>query len=146
MSSNRASGQVHSIGVTVCVAGDVKPHTTTKVTWNRNNAAGRHNLEQSIQRLGPLVIARRQSRLEVNMPDVKLPLEPPPSYEDAAAEHTTNPPSAGGRNITRAPIALDLPVIRQLGGKRVILASASPRRKQLLAQVCLVILEITAML
>ncbi len=64
------------------------------------------------------------------MTDVKYapaPAEPPPSYE-TAAKPPPPPPS-------RLPFPLDLPLINSLRDRRVILASASPRRKQLLAQV-----------
>lgn len=62
------------------------------------------------------------------MTDVKYaPAEPPPSYE-TAAKLPPPPPS-------RLPFPLDLPLINSLRDRRVILASASPRRKQLLAQV-----------
>lgn len=60
------------------------------------------------------------------------PAEPPPSYETAA-----QPPPP-----LRLPLPLDLPLINTLRDRRVILASASPRRKQLLAQIGLTKLEI----
>jgi predicted house-cleaning NTP pyrophosphatase (Maf/HAM1 superfamily) len=59
---------------------------------------------------------------------------PPPSYEDAAAQHGALPARPPPGKL-RAPLPLDIPVLNQLRGKRIILASASPRRKQLLAQV-----------
>ena len=63
----------------------------------------------------------------------RAPSEPPPSYETAAqpanATAVKQPPP-------RMPLPLDLPVINAIRGRRVILASASPRRKFLLAQVC----------
>jgi hypothetical protein len=37
-----------------------------------------------------------------------------------------------GKPIPRGPFPLDIPVLNQLKGKRIILASASPRRKQIL--------------
>ena len=58
------------------------------------------------------------------------PSEPPPSYEDVS----TNP-QPSKFPIPRASLPLDLPLISTLRSKRVILASASARRKQLLAQV-----------
>lgn len=61
------------------------------------------------------------------------PTEPPPSYETAA--QSPNPAGAPAKPITRAPLPLNLPALNAIRGKRVILASASPRRKQLLAQV-----------
>lgn len=65
---------------------------------------------------------------------------PPPTYEAAAMEHGALPkrtealPSAA-KPPPRVPFPLDLPVLRELRGKRVILASASPRRKQILSTV-----------
>lgn len=83
------------------------------------------------------------------MSDQKIPLEPPPAYDDhhtpdnvSASRHIkakTAAPASGAEpkraNPPRGPFPLDIPVLNQLRGKRVILASASPRRKQLLAQV-----------
>lgn len=65
--------------------------------------------------------------------------EAPPSYDAAAVQHgalptRTGPP--GGKIPPRGPFPLDIPILQQLKGKRIILASASPRRKQLLATVC----------
>ncbi|CAG8982316.1 hypothetical protein HYALB_00005317 [Hymenoscyphus albidus] len=60
----------------------------------------------------------------------------PPSYDAAAAEHGALPARNGPPPAGKAPFRpflLDLPVLNQLRGKRVILASASPRRKQILA-------------
>ncbi|MCJ1257120.1 hypothetical protein MMC24_004945 [Lignoscripta atroalba] len=69
----------------------------------------------------------------------RAPSEPPPSYETAAqpanATAVKQPPP-------RMPLPLDLPVINAIRGRRVILASASPRRKFLLAQIGLTKLEI----
>ena len=59
--------------------------------------------------------------------------DPPPSYDLAA--HTSNPVSFKLPPLPRPPLPLELPVLNAIRGKRVILASASPRRKQLLAQV-----------
>jgi hypothetical protein len=62
----------------------------------------------------------------------------PPAYEAAAIEHgpTRNgPPTPGSKPPPRGPFPLDIPVLNQLRGKRVILASASPRRKQILSTV-----------
>ncbi|OCK84537.1 Maf-domain-containing protein [Lepidopterella palustris CBS 459.81] len=73
------------------------------------------------------------------------PADPPPSYEDASrptsqpssAPDSTNPlPSPMGqipRPLTIRP--LDLPALNKVRGKRVILASQSPRRRQLLASI-----------
>lgn len=78
------------------------------------------------------------------MSDQKMPLEPPPAY-DADSEHTplvAGAPAPVRQQIARAPLPLELPALQALRGKRVILASASPRRKQLLNQIGLRDLEI----
>ena len=80
------------------------------------------------------------------MPDTKPPLDskshlppasPPPPY--AASQSSSNGPSPAiplaRIPILRGPFPLDLPILNDLRAKRVVLASASPRRKQLLAQV-----------
>ncbi|KID98145.1 Maf-like protein, partial [Metarhizium majus ARSEF 297] len=70
-----------------------------------------------------------------------MPNGPPPGYEQATAERNTGPRSAGP---IRKPVQpLDLPIIKHLNTKRVVLASASPRRKALLQQIGLNNLEIT---
>lgn len=66
------------------------------------------------------------------------PSDDPPSYE-AAAIPAQNPPPP--RRLARPP-PLELPALLLLRNKRVILASASPRRKQLLSQIGLTNLEI----
>jgi septum formation protein len=64
---------------------------------------------------------------------------PPPDYDTVAAQHGEAPkrpiPPAGAKPLARGPFPLDIPILQQLKGKRIILASASPRRKQLLNQV-----------
>lgn len=67
-----------------------------------------------------------------------VPTEDPPSYEALPAP-LSSPPQA--RRL-RPPPPLDLPALNLLRGRRVILASASPRRKQLLAQIGLRNVEI----
>ncbi|EDU47730.1 Maf Nucleotide-binding protein implicated in inhibition of septum formation [Pyrenophora tritici-repentis] len=79
--------------------------------------------------------------------DVKeplLPSEPPPSYEDARKS-----PLAHNRSASQArrpppgpPPPLNLPALNELRGSRVVLASASPRRRQLLAQVGLTKIDV----
>jgi MAF protein len=63
--------------------------------------------------------------------------EKTPSYEDAAAEHGDLPsrPAAATKPPPRGPFPLDIPVLNLLRGKRVILASASPRRKAILGPI-----------
>jgi len=68
----------------------------------------------------------------------KPPLDDPPSYEAAAISGQNPPPP---RRLARPP-PLELPALLLLKGKRVILASQSPRRKQLLAQIGLTNLEV----
>ncbi|KAF3063225.1 maf-like protein domain-containing protein [Trichoderma breve] len=64
---------------------------------------------------------------------------------DAAASGQAAPPAGRPRaGSMRRPLQpLDLPIIKHLNSNRVILASASPRRKQLLQQMGLANLEIT---
>ncbi|KAK3116953.1 hypothetical protein LTR53_002176 [Teratosphaeriaceae sp. CCFEE 6253] len=71
--------------------------------------------------------------------DAKVPLEPPPAYEDGASP---TPPTKSAPPRPRAPLPLQLPALNMIRGKRIILASASPRRRQLLAQIGLTNLEI----
>lgn len=62
------------------------------------------------------------------------PLEPPPSYETTASIPPKSPTTKG--RLHRAPLPLlDLPLLSSIQGRRIILASASPRRRQLLAQI-----------
>jgi hypothetical protein len=61
----------------------------------------------------------------------------PPSSDAAATQHralpTRNGPPERKGTLPRGPFFLDIPVLNQLRGKRCILASQSPRRKQILA-------------
>ena len=73
-----------------------------------------------------------------------LPTDAPPSYEALSVAPTKEPqprPNAPPRQL-RPPPPLDLPALNILRGKRVILASASPRRKALLAQIGLTNVEV----
>ena len=68
------------------------------------------------------------------------PKDPPPAYEDAANSQAplavrNGPSSTSSKPLPRGPFPLDIPVLKQLRGKRVIIASASPRRKQILSMV-----------
>ncbi|KAI9659845.1 MAG: hypothetical protein M1821_001196 [Bathelium mastoideum] len=78
-------------------------------------------------------------------PSEPSPSDPPPSYTSnspqAPPSTTTNPLPHRGPPMPRPPFPLDLPALNMLRGKRVILASASPRRKQLLAQIGLTQLD-----
>lgn len=71
-------------------------------------------------------------------PDTAEP-DLPPSYDEtnipeaAALTQQSKPPSQP--LLRPPPLPLELPALAALRGRRVILASASPRRKQLLAQV-----------
>jgi septum formation protein len=74
-----------------------------------------------------------------------IPLEDPPSYTPPTTTTTTaNGPSITSppRRQLRPPPPLDLPFITALRSKRVILASASPRRKHLISQLGLPNIEI----
>lgn len=70
------------------------------------------------------------------MADEKTPLDLPPAYDGTGgvAVPAAQPPQRPGGG-PRAPLPLNLPALNMIRGKRVILASASPRRRQLLAQV-----------
>ena len=80
-------------------------------------------------------------------------MDDPPSYETAsspsASTPSSQPPNAPANNSVtvaprrlRPPPPLELPALNLIRNKRVILASASPRRKQLLAQIGLTKVEI----
>ncbi|KAF2638367.1 Maf/Ham1 [Massarina eburnea CBS 473.64] len=79
-----------------------------------------------------------------------LPSEPPPSYEEARTR-IAPPANSHGRTLSENVRAsrrpppqqpLDIPALNELRGKRVILASASPRRRQLLGLLGLANVEI----
>ncbi|KAH8813307.1 Maf-like protein-domain-containing protein, partial [Xylogone sp. PMI_703] len=76
------------------------------------------------------------------------PSDPPPTYDDEHGSSAGTAPNNGGAPGAkrppppRGPLPLDIPVLNHLKGKRVILASKSPRRKQLLATIGLTNLEI----
>jgi hypothetical protein len=64
-------------------------------------------------------------------------IDQPQDYDQAAAEHGAAPrPPPTRPPVRKGPLPLDIPIIKYLNSKRVILASASPRRKALLQQVC----------
>lgn len=66
------------------------------------------------------------------------PEDPPPSYEVSNSAAAISSPSV---TLPRPP-PLNLPVLEQLRTKRVILASASPRRKQILSYLGLPNIEV----
>ncbi|KAH7326463.1 inosine triphosphate pyrophosphatase-like protein [Stachybotrys elegans] len=77
------------------------------------------------------------------MASQNTPSDPPPDYDEAAAQHGAAPRPAQPARKGPPPLSpLDLPIIKHLNSKRVILASASPRRKALLQQMGLTNLEI----
>ncbi|USW53782.1 Putative nucleoside triphosphate pyrophosphatase Maf-like protein [Septoria linicola] len=76
------------------------------------------------------------------MADEKTPLEPPPAYDGTGGVAVPTPAQQRPAGGPRAPLPLNLPALNMIRGKRVILASASPRRRQLLAQIGLTNLEI----
>ncbi|KAF4943207.1 hypothetical protein F66182_18794, partial [Fusarium sp. NRRL 66182] len=70
-------------------------------------------------------------------------LPDPPTYEDATATTATTTITTITRpNQPRPPFPLALPILNQLRTKRVILASQSPRRKQIMSYLGLPNLEI----
>ncbi|QDS70787.1 hypothetical protein FKW77_004233 [Venturia effusa] len=74
-----------------------------------------------------------------NLIDLGVPASPPPSY---SAPNSAAPGTPARPRGPRPILPLELPALASLKGKRVILASASPRRKQLLAQLGLTNIEI----
>ncbi|CAK7198554.1 hypothetical protein SEUCBS139899_001217 [Sporothrix eucalyptigena] len=91
-------------------------------------------------------------------PDQSIPSDPPPEYS-AAVEHeaaaagqalpvrpagaaSSQPSRPPPGALRKPPTPLDVPILAHLRSHRVILASSSPRRKALLAQVGLNNLEI----
>ncbi|KAK1757412.1 hypothetical protein QBC47DRAFT_296700 [Echria macrotheca] len=73
--------------------------------------------------------------------DLTNPNDPPPEYIQAAQAHGMRLRQSAP--IKRGPYPIDLPILSYLKSKRVILASASPRRKALLAQLGLSSLEVS---
>lgn len=69
------------------------------------------------------------------------PIDAPPAYEAAPATTTTAPAPATRQPLPRPP-PLSLPFLNDLRTKRVILASASPRRRQILSLLGLPNIEI----
>ncbi|KAK2747725.1 hypothetical protein FQN57_001754 [Myotisia sp. PD_48] len=67
------------------------------------------------------------------------PSEPPPSYETASTA-TSAPPTK--LPLRRPPPPFSIPVLDELRTKRVVLASASPRRKQIISHLGLQNVEI----
>ncbi|KIV82583.1 septum formation protein Maf [Exophiala sideris] len=70
-----------------------------------------------------------------------IPTGAPPSYEALSVPPKEPQPGAPPRRL-RPPPPLEFPALNLLRGRRVILASQSPRRKQLLAQIGLTNVEI----
>ena len=75
-----------------------------------------------------------------------IPTDDPPSYDahahlSSSSQPTSTPLRTPSRRL-RPPPPLELPSLNLLRNRRVILASASPRRKQLLAQIGLTNVEI----
>ncbi|KAK4101602.1 class II aaRS and biotin synthetase [Parathielavia hyrcaniae] len=75
-----------------------------------------------------------------NTMDLTNPSDPPPDYITAARAHGIHLRQSAP--IKKGPYPLELPILSYLRGKRVILASASPRRKALLTQLGLHNLEV----
>lgn len=98
----------------------------------------RHRLyDSSVSQRFPKVHRSASSHLPTKGTDSKMPSSPPPDYKQAASEHGLgNAPAPKPTGPVRRPLqSLNLPIINHLNSKRVVLASASPRRKALLQQV-----------
>ncbi|MCJ1442058.1 MAG: hypothetical protein MMC23_002550 [Stictis urceolatum] len=81
--------------------------------------------------------------------EAKAPLlqpSPPPAYdisrEPSPAPKGSSKPPVPPSALPRPPFPLDLPCLNEVRDKRIILASASPRRKQIISQLGLPTLEI----
>lgn len=105
----------------------------------RNGEAKKDEGEKKLPRPSPML--RRLTMSFYNNDNSNYepaPSEPPPSYDSVDKQPA---PVAGGAPApprpgqSRAPLPLELAALTALRGKRVILASGSPRRRQLLAQV-----------
>lgn len=66
----------------------------------------------------------------------------PPNYTESTQTSSSGPTNPPPPRRLRPPPKLELPALSHLRNKRVILASASPRRKQLLAQIGLTDIEV----
>ncbi|OAA62673.1 acetylserotonin methytransferase-like protein [Niveomyces insectorum RCEF 264] len=76
-------------------------------------------------------------------PGSSLPLRPPPPPSSSSSTGQEPPPPLLRQpGMRKPPPPLDLPILNYLRTHRVILASASPRRKALLAQIGLTNLEV----
>jgi hypothetical protein len=106
---------------------------TTRITALTHTRAYLTNLRATIRFYNIPAIDFTMSNL--------APLEPPPPYDEAAhatpSEKSSRPPQGppGPRKQLPPPPPLSLPYLDVLRKQRVILASKSPRRRQLLAQV-----------
>ncbi|KAI8933903.1 hypothetical protein NX059_009596 [Plenodomus lindquistii] len=78
------------------------------------------------------------------MPEQLIPIEPPPSYDEARKSPAPDGKGTplGKRPPPGPPPPLNLPALNELRRNRVVLASASPRRRQLLTQIGLTNLDI----
>lgn len=83
----------------------------------------------------------------MSKPAQLIPIDPPPSYDDARKSpipHNRSPSATPGvkRPPPGPPPPLNLPALNELRKSRVVLASASPRRRALLAQIGLTNIDI----
>ncbi|KAH6650079.1 hypothetical protein F5144DRAFT_479463 [Chaetomium tenue] len=97
-------------------------------------------LDMSPARLRDFMLSLVNKSIKHNAMDLSNPSDPPPDYITAARAHGI--PLRQSAPIKKGPFPLELPILTHLRSKRVILASASPRRKALLAQIGLTNLEV----
>ncbi|KAL2199870.1 hypothetical protein P885DRAFT_29946 [Corynascus similis CBS 632.67] len=108
------------------------------------NKAGESDKEpQKVERLtmAPEELRDYMLSIRYNAMDLTNPSDPPPDYITAARAHGI--PLRQSAPIKKGPYPLELPILSYLRSKRVILASASPRRRALLSQLGLRDLEIS---
>ncbi|PYH79327.1 Maf-domain-containing protein [Aspergillus uvarum CBS 121591] len=70
------------------------------------------------------------------------PTDPPPAYDDTTSSAISTTAGTKRMSMLPRPPPLALPILNHLRSQRVILASASPRRRQILSQLGLPNLEI----
>ncbi|KAK4164138.1 N-acetylserotonin O-methyltransferase-like protein [Cladorrhinum sp. PSN259] len=89
-------------------------------------------LKTTRQHLPPEIFFSTITTTKSSKMDLTDPSDPPPDYITAASAHGIRLRQSAP--IKRGPLPLELPILTYLRSKRVILASASPRRKALLSQ------------
>lgn len=115
---------------------EIESTSCTRLELQRHGRRISHEDNSPDREESPLQPHTTSTYLSTTMADVKTPTDPPPAYEDASPRPAPTQNNSGTRPPgPRLPLPLNLPALVALRGKRVVLASQSPRRRQLLAQV-----------